>query len=61
MEPRWSLRLREESGSSLVLGEIVLDDTIDDGAGLPCASSSVDDDVSIQIQSQSLSCVQTHQ
>ncbi|SVA24690.1 uncharacterized protein METZ01_LOCUS77544 [marine metagenome] len=47
MEARWPLRLWEESSSSLVLGEIVLDDPIDDGAGLACAGPSVDDDVRI--------------
>ena len=60
-ERRWSFGLREEPGGSLILGEIVLDDAIDDGAGLPCARSSINYDMSIQIQCQPLCCVQAHQ
>jgi hypothetical protein len=45
----------------LILGQIVLDDAINNRAGLSSTRSGVNDYVSIQIERETLGGVQTHQ
>ena len=55
-----TFRTREDAGRALILGQIMLDDALDDGAGLARPSPCIDGDVRVEIERQSLGGVQSH-